>query len=76
MSGRPLPSRLQTLWLVHCVSNTGGALFAPGFYTRCMSQGIDVRLILPVCRGVNLNPDDVSHAIAEMKAAGAIVVES
>lgn len=126
----------QTLWPVHCVQNTGGALFAPGLDTRHITQvfqkglnpqvdsysgffdnghrqdtglsawlnergvrsidvaglatdycvkysvldalqlGFEVRLILPACRGVNLRADDVSHAIAEMKTAGAIVVES
>ncbi|MEN3944059.1 bifunctional nicotinamidase/pyrazinamidase [Prosthecobacter sp. SYSU 5D2] len=28
----------QTLWPVHCVQNTGGALFAPGLETRCIQR--------------------------------------
>ena len=28
----------QTLWPVHCVQNTGGALFAPGLNTRAISK--------------------------------------
>ncbi|HYF35471.1 MAG TPA: isochorismatase family protein, partial [Prosthecobacter sp.] len=28
----------QTLWPVHCVQNTGGALFAPGLETRRIAQ--------------------------------------
>jgi nicotinamidase/pyrazinamidase len=28
----------QTLWPVHCVQNTGGALFAPGLETRHIAQ--------------------------------------
>jgi nicotinamidase/pyrazinamidase len=28
----------QTLWPVHCVQNTGGALFAPGFDTRRVAR--------------------------------------
>lgn len=28
----------QTLWPVHCVQNTGGALFAPGLDTRCIRR--------------------------------------
>ena len=28
----------QTLWPVHCVQNTGGALFAPGLHTRLIAR--------------------------------------
>lgn len=28
----------QTLWPVHCVQNTDGALFAPGLDTRCITR--------------------------------------
>lgn len=123
----------QTLWPVHCVQNTGGALFAPGLDTsrinRVFSKGMNLRidsysgfydnghrastgmdewlkaqgvselsiagvatdycvkftvldalkegfrvnLILPACRGVNLQPGDVERAIAEMQAAGVVI---
>lgn len=28
----------QTLWPVHCVQNTGGALFSPGLHTQCIAR--------------------------------------
>ena len=38
----------QTLWPVHCVQNTGGALFAPGLQTRRIArvfpQGLNARI--------------------------------
>jgi nicotinamidase/pyrazinamidase len=33
-----LDGLLQTLWPVHCVQNTGGALFAPGLDTRRIAR--------------------------------------
>lgn len=123
----------QTLWPVHCVQNTGGALFAPGLDTRriarvftkgmnpridsysgfydnghrastgmeewlkaqgvrelsiagvatdycvkftfldALKEGFRVNLIVPACRGVNLQPGDVERALAEMQAAGAVI---
>jgi len=125
----------QTLWPVHCVQGTGGALFAPGLDTRrvtrvftkgmnpridsysglfdnghrastglsewlkeqgvthltvagvatdycvkftvldALAEGFAVDLILPACRGVNLQPGDVERAVAEMRQAGAVVLE-
>jgi nicotinamidase/pyrazinamidase len=38
--------------------------------------GFDVAVVEDAVRGVNLQPDDASKALAEMKAAGAIVVAS
>ncbi len=38
-----------------------------------LAAGFTVTLHLPGCRGVNLQPDDVSGAILEMEAAGAII---
>lgn len=123
----------QTLWPVHCVQNTGGALFAPGLDTRrvervftkgmnpridsysgffdnghrastgmgewlkargvgkisvagvatdycvkftvldALAEGFEVELIAAACRGVDLNPGDVEHAVGEMHAAGAVI---
>jgi nicotinamidase/pyrazinamidase len=38
----------QTLWPVHCVQNTGGAMFAPGLETRSVAKvfpkGMDARI--------------------------------
>jgi nicotinamidase/pyrazinamidase len=124
----------QTLWPVHCVQNTGGALFAPGLDTRriarvftkgmnpridsysglydnghrsstgmgewlkaqgvrelsiagvatdycvkftvldALKEGFQVNLIAQACRGVNLQPGDVERALAEMQAAGAVIL--
>ena len=124
----------QTLWPVHCVQNTGGALFAPGLDTRriarvftkgmnpridsysglydnghrtstgmgewlkaqgvrelsiagvatdycvkftvldALKEGFKVNLIAQACRGVNLQPGDVERALAEMQAAGAVIL--
>ena len=38
--------------------------------------GFDVSLVVDACRGVNLDPSDSDKAIAEMRAAGANIVES
>jgi len=38
--------------------------------------GYETYLIEDACKGVNLNPDDSSKAIAEMESAGVIVVNS
>ena len=125
----------QTLWPVHCVQGSGGALFAPGLDTRrvtrvftkgmnpridsysglfdnghrastglaewlkaqgvthltvagvatdycvkftvldALAEGFAVDLILPACRGVNLQSGDVERAVAEMRQAGAVVLE-
>lgn len=126
----------QTLWPVHCVQNTGGALLAPGLETRriarvfpkgtdprvdsysglfdnghrqstgmgewlrqrgvaevCVAglatdycvkftaldavrEGFRVSLVEEACRGVNLAPDDVTRALAELRDAGVRVVNS
>lgn len=42
----------QTLWPVHCVQNTGGALFAPGLDTRRIAR------VFP--KGMNPNVDSYS----------------
>lgn len=124
----------QTLWPVHCVQHTGGALFAPTLDTRritrvftkgmnpridsysglfdnghrastglaewlksqgvthltvagvatdycvkftvldALAEGFRVDLVLPACRGVNLQPGDVEAAVQEMRMAGAVVM--
>ena len=124
----------QTLWPVHCVQNTGGALFAPGLDTRriervftkgmnphidsysglfdnghrastgmgewlkargvtqltvagvatdycvkftvldALAEGFAVEVMAKACRGVNLQPGDVVGALAEMQAAGAVIL--
>lgn len=126
----------QTLWPAHCVQDTPGAAFGPGFDTLRIRQvfrkgtdpGIDsysgffdnghrkatglgdflkarqveevfiaglttdycvkftaldaiklgfkTRVVEDACRGVNLQPDDVTKAIEEMKKAGVVVVRS
>lgn len=126
----------QVLWPAHCIQNTGGAAFAPGFDSRCImkifQKGVDplidsystffdnahrrstgladylkdqkvsevyimglatdycvkysvldacqlgfkVYVITDGCRGINLQPGDVEQAIAEMQAAGAIMISS
>jgi nicotinamidase/pyrazinamidase len=38
--------------------------------------GLRTHVIEDACRGVNLNPDDSRNAIAEMRAAGAAIVDS
>ena len=38
--------------------------------------GFKTHLIEDASRGVNLRPDDVRNAIAEMKRAGVVVVQS
>lgn len=38
--------------------------------------GFRTNLIEDACRGVNLQPDDVRNSIAEMKRAGAVVLQS
>lgn len=38
--------------------------------------GFDATLIIDACRGVNLQPDDVEKAIAEMREAGVKIVSS
>lgn len=125
----------QTLWPVHCVQNTGGALFAPDLDTRkitrvfpkgtdpkidsysgffdnghrgdtglntwlrdqkiselticglatdycvkfsvidALDAGFRVKLHLPACRGVNLNPGDCAAAISAMQESGATIIE-
>lgn len=40
-----------------------------------LSAGFNVTLHLPACRGVNLNAGDVDLAIAEMKGAGATILQ-
>lgn len=124
----------QTLWPVHCVQNTGGALFAPGLDTKrihrvftkgmnpqidsysglydnghkastglgewlksqgvtelhvagvatdycvkftvldALAEGFKVHLLTAACRGVNLQPEDVSNAVEEMQAKGVVIV--
>lgn len=41
-----------------------------------LSLGFDVSLVIDGCRGVNIQPDDSDKAVAEMRAAGARVIES
>jgi nicotinamidase/pyrazinamidase len=41
-----------------------------------VQMGFKTSVIEDACRGVNLRPDDVSHAIAEMKRAGVEIVQS
>jgi nicotinamidase/pyrazinamidase len=41
-----------------------------------ISLGIRTSAILDACRGVNLKPDDSASAIAEMRKAGAFVIDS
>lgn len=41
-----------------------------------VSEGFSTFLIEDACRGVNLAPDDVKNAIAEMEAAGVVVMQS
>jgi nicotinamidase/pyrazinamidase len=51
----------------YCVKNT--ALDAVGL-------GFNTFLIEDACRGVNLKPEDVTHAVQEMQQAGVVVVRS
>ena len=41
-----------------------------------LREGFTVHVIRPACRGVNLGPDDVARAWAEMQAAGARLVDA
>ncbi len=41
-----------------------------------VSLGFDTRVIRDACRAVNLDPDDGERAVAEMKAAGVLILES
>jgi len=41
-----------------------------------MQFGFKTYLVEAACRGVNIQPDDVKNAVAEMKRAGVIVVQS
>lgn len=41
-----------------------------------LKEGFDVSVIIDACRGVELNPGDISKAIEEMKAAGAHIIYS
>jgi nicotinamidase/pyrazinamidase len=41
-----------------------------------VSLGFDTRVIRDACRAVNLDPDDGERAVAEMKAAGVLIMES
>lgn len=41
-----------------------------------ISEGFEVTLNLPACRGVDLQPDDIAKAIQEMKNQGVIVTEA
>lgn len=126
----------QTLWPVHCVQQTGGALFAPALDTRriarvfpkgterdidsysgffdnghrratglgawlrergvtrtvvaglatdycvkftaldAVTEGFAVSLAEDACRGVNLQPTDVTNALAELRQAGVAIVRS
>jgi len=47
-------------------------------YSVLDSTGLGIRtyVIADACRGVNLNPDDSTTAIAEMRKAGAFIVDS
>jgi nicotinamidase/pyrazinamidase len=38
-----------------------------------LAEGFEVELIAAACRGVDLNPGDVEHAVGEMHAAGAVI---
>jgi len=51
----------------YCVKYTALDAVRLGFTTFLVADG---------CRGVNLRPDDVANAIAEMQAAGVILVRS
>jgi nicotinamidase/pyrazinamidase len=51
----------------YCVRFTSLDAVRLGFKTHC---------ILDACRGVDLRPDDVKHAVAEMTRAGVSVTES
>jgi len=51
----------------YCVKYTALDAIRLGFTTFLVADG---------CRGVNLQPDDVAGALAEMQAAGAILVRS
>jgi nicotinamidase/pyrazinamidase len=41
-----------------------------------LNLGFKTNVVLDGCRGVNLNPGDVEHAVEEMKAAGIKVISS
>jgi nicotinamidase/pyrazinamidase len=41
-----------------------------------VSLGFDTRVIRDACRAVNLDPGDGERAVAEMKAAGVLIMES
>lgn len=41
-----------------------------------IKEGFKTYLIEDACRGVNLRPDDVKHAVKEMKKAGATIMKS
>jgi nicotinamidase/pyrazinamidase len=51
----------------YCVKATALDAAALGFRTH---------LVDDACRGVQLRPGDIARAIAEMRAAGVVVVES
>ena len=40
-----------------------------------LAQGFQVRVITTACRGVNLNPGDVTQALAEIQQAGGVIAE-
>ena len=41
-----------------------------------LSLGYKVSLITDACRGINLHPDDIQKALAEMQHQGAIIIQS
>ncbi len=43
---------------------------------HALKLGYQVRVVVDACRGVNMNPDDSTKAIEEMRAAGAQIVTS
>jgi nicotinamidase/pyrazinamidase len=45
------------------------------FVLDALKYDFKVRLLVPGCRGVNVNPTDVSNAIEEMRKAGAEIVD-
>ena len=57
----------QTLWPVHCVQNTGGALFAPGLHTR------EIARVFP--KGMNARVDSYSGFYDNGRRAGTGLTE-
>jgi nicotinamidase/pyrazinamidase len=71
LSGEFHNERIDTLDVVGLATD----YCVKAFVLDALKYGFKVRLLLQGCRGVNVNPTDVSDAIEEMRKAGAEIVD-